>query len=308
MKLKLYKKRYCYRPTLLGITISLLLVLIIGRLLMPGIYKFLFLNKPIESKTMVLEGWVHTYALKDALKQYHDNHYENLIVTGIPITQYEYASDFNYTSQATVKALKHFGFTDTIYEAAIPTNIYKDRTYSTALLTKEIFEQHPDWDKSFNIYSMGVHSHRSLLLFETAFKSDYEIGIISHHDRAFIGEEWWKSSIGFRNISNESLALFYAKLFFHPEEEEYVKKIKTGKFIDNHQNARQDKHFMFIDTARSRFNKEEIEHHTSFKYFDVDETFYVNTKFTLDTTQVPFEMSTTTDRKPLFRVYGYFDF
>jgi len=308
MKLQLFKKYNCHRPTLLGFFLILVIIVIIGRLLMPSIYKFLFLNKPVTTNTMVLEGWVPTYALQDALKYYAENNYENLIVTGIPITQYEYASDFNYTSQATILALKHFGFTDTIYEAANPTNIYKDRTYTTAIITKEIFEKHPEWDKSFNVYSMGVHSNRSLVLFKKAFPDDYEIGMVAHSDRAFIGEEWWKSSIGFRNISNELLALTYAKLFFYPEEEEYLNKIDRGKFFDKHQIERQNKNFEFIDTLKSPFTKEEIEHHTGFKYFKIDEAHNIKTKFTTDTSHMPFEMATTTDRKPIYRIYGYLNF
>ncbi len=275
---------------------------------MPATYKFLFLREPIKTSTMVLEGWVPTYALLDALEYYEENNYKNLIVTGIPITQYEYASDFKYTSQATILALKHFGFSDTIYEAANPTNIYKDRTYCTALQTKEIFAQHPEWGKSFNVYSMGVHSRRSLLLFKKAYPNNFEIGIISHSDRAFIGEEWWKSSIGFRNVSNELLALTYSKFFFHPNEEEYKTRIEKGKFFDKNYNARIDKQFEFADTLRSPFNREEIKNHKSFKYFDIDEYYKIKAKFSVDTSHPSFEMSTTTKRKPIYRVYGYLDF
>lgn len=308
MKLRLYKKRSCYQPSFLGLVVGLLLILIAGRLLMPVVYKFLFLNQEVKTKTLVLEGWVHTYALKDAIDFFEENNYENLIVTGIPITQYEYASDFKYTSQATILAIKHFGYTDTIYEAANPTNIYKNRTYCTALQTKKIFAQHPEWDKSFNVYSMGVHSRRSLSLFKKAFPNNFNIGIIAHTDRAFIGEQWWKSSIGFRNISNELLALTYSKIFFYPEEKEYTNMIKEGEFFDKNFNARLDKQFEFTDTLRSPFNKEEIKHHQSFKYFEIDKCFNLKARFTVDTTHPVFEMPTTTERKPIYRIYGYFDF
>lgn len=279
-----------------------------GRLLMPMVYNFLFLNKAISTKTMVLEGWVPTYALQKVIKDYKYGEYENLIVTGIPITQYEYASEFNYTSQATIQALKHFGFTDTIYEADITTNIYKDRTYTTALVATKIFKQHPEWKKSFNIYSMGVHSRRSRLLFKKAFPDDYEIGIIAQSDRTFIGEKWWTSSIGFRNISNETLAYFYNLFFFHPKEIEYNKKLRSGFIKDNNENERRKKYYEFSDTLTSPFNKQEIENHKDFKYFDVDEDFYVETKFIVDTTHPPFEMPTTTKRRPIYRIYAHLNF
>lgn len=308
MKIRIIKKTHCYRPTFLGMVIFLILLLIIIRLSLPGFHSFLHKEKPVESKNMVLEGWVSTYALPDFIKFYKDNGYKNLIVTGIPMTQYEYASDFNYTSQATIQALKHYGFTDTIYEAAIPQNVYQDRTYSTAIIARSIIDQHPEWSKSFNIYSMGVHSRRTLLLFEKAFGKNYNIGIISHSDRTYIGNMWWRSSVGFRTVSNEVLAFFYAKFIFNPKKTEYMNRIEEGLFFDKHRIARAKKEFEFTDSLNSPFTKEEIQHHKGFNYFDIDETYKITAKFTVDTSNLPFEMPTTTERKPVYRIYGYLDF
>ena len=308
MKIRLYKKGTCYRPSLLGLVVLLLIIALGIRVLMPRAYTFLFINRPVETKTMVLEGWVPTYALQEALRYFNENNYENLIVTGIPITQYEYASDFKYTSKATKLALQHFGYTDTIYETANPTNIYRDRTYTTALITKQLFDEHPEWDRSFNVYSMGVHSHRSMVLFQKAFPDDFKIGVVAHADRAFIGDEWWKSSIGFRNVTNELLAITYAKLFFHPDEDAVKEKVSYGKFFDKNENARIDKHFEFSDTLRSPFTKEEIENFHGFTYFPVDQKYFVAASFVTDTTTPIFEMPTTTKRKPVYRIYGYLNF
>ncbi len=308
MKISLFKKKYCYRPTIPGAIIILGAILSLLRLSMPAMHSFLSLDKAVDSQTMILEGWVSSYALTDLIKYYEANNYKHLIVTGIPITQYEYASDFNYTSQATIQALNHFGFNDTIYEASIPTNIYQDRTYSTALTAKEIFEAHPGWDKSFNVYSMGVHSRRSLLLFKKAFGGDYKIGVISHSVRTYIGNKWWTSSVGFRTVTNEMLAYFYAGLFFYPDEKDYLTRIDRGKFFDKHRNERSKKQFEFTDTLTSPFNKEEISHHKKFNYFDISPRYVAKAKFSLDTSHAVFEMPTTTSRKPLYRIYGHLDF
>lgn len=308
MKFRIIKKTYCYRPTILGFIIFLIFILVIARLSLPRFHSFLYKENPIESGNMVLEGWVSTYALPDFVKHYKEKGYKNLIVTGIPMTQYEYASDYNYTSQATIQALIHYGFTDTIYEAAIPQNVYQDRTYSTAVVAKSIFEQHPEWGKSFNIYSMGVHSRRTALLFEKAFGKNYNIGIISHNDRTYIGNMWWRSSVGFRTVTNEILAFFYAKFIFSPKKAEYLNQIEEGLFYDKHRIERAKKEFEFTDTLKSPFTKEEISHHKGFNYFDIDENYKVMANFTIDTSTMPFQMPTTTERKPVYRIYGYLDF
>lgn len=83
---------------------------------------------------------------------------------------------------------------------------------------------------------------------------------------------------------------------------------QESNLFDKHSNARQEKQLEFTDTLITPFNKEEMQNHNSFKYFDIDEKYNVRTKFTIDTSHPAFEMSTTTDRKPIYRIYGYLNF
>ncbi len=163
-----FKRKTCWRPTFWGLILLLALLLVIGRMSMSWIYYYLAINKPIESKTLIIEGWVPTYALKEAVKLYHEDEYERLVVTGIPIVNFEFISPYRNTAEATILALRYYGITDSIYLANIPTNIFVDRTYNTALAAKQIFNEN-EWPKNFNIFSVGVHSKRSRFLFKKAF-------------------------------------------------------------------------------------------------------------------------------------------
>jgi hypothetical protein len=146
---------------------------------------------------------------------------------------------FHNTAEAAAALLKRDGFTDTIYQAAIPSTIYIDRTYNTAVATRMIFEKHPDWKKSFNIYSVGVHARRTHLMFERAFGDQYKIGMISEKDPTFDPEHWWRTSKGFRNVSNEFAAYVFVWAFFHPDYEVYRNKMIEGFHSD--QLKRQEK-------------------------------------------------------------------
>jgi uncharacterized protein (DUF1684 family) len=73
---------------------------------------------------------------------------------------------------------------------------------------------------------------------------------------------------------------------------------------------RESKTSEFTDSAVSRFNAEErksFELHGP-QYYPPDLTYRVKADFTVDTSYPVFQMPTTTERKPNYRIYGYLDF
>lgn len=307
MKYSLFKKTTCWRPTIIGWIILLVAFIALFRVSLDRVYSYLAINKPIESKTMIIEGYVPSYILKEAVKTYNEEKYERLIVTGIPIVNYEYVTSYHNTGEATILALKYFGITDTIYLANIPTNVYVDRTYHTAIACEQLFKDN-SWPKNFNIYSVGVHARRSRMMFREAFGSEYDIGVIAPRDRTFLPVGWWKSSKGFRNVSNEFVATTFVSFFFHPDYNSSLSRILTGKYIDTVYFEREDKLRSFRDSTTSRFNKEERSNFKGFKYYDPNPDYRVQSLFTVDTSSAPFGMKTSTDRVPTYRAYGYLDF
>jgi uncharacterized protein (DUF1684 family) len=85
------------------------------------------------------------------------------------------------------------------------------------------------------------------------------------------------------------------------DESEYISMIleERSKHVEN-----------ILDSATSRFNEEEREMFAKKApaYFDPDISYKVTAHFTVDTSFPVFQMPTTTDRKPNYRIYGYLDF
>ncbi len=306
-KFQLFRKRNCTRPTLLGWVVILLFIAIIFRLSLVGIYYFLAINKPVSSRTLVLEGFAPTYVVKDALIYYKENDFDRLIVTGIPIVNYEFIAPYRNTALATLTAIRKFGFEDTVYIADISTNIFIDRTYHTAVATEILFEEN-NWPRNFDIYSVGVHARRSRLMFRKAFDSNYDIGVIAHRDKTFDPNYWWKSSKGFRNVSNEFVATLYVMMFFHPDLDLSKANIELGSYIDRIVYSREDKYIAILDSTTSRFNAKERKDFHPLVYFDTDINYKVKAQFVVDTTIPEFGMKTSTSRTPVYRTYGYLDF
>lgn len=306
-KFQLFRKKNCTRPTLLGWVIILLFLAIIFRLSLVGIYYFLAINEPVKSKTLIIEGFVPTYAVKGALEYYKENGFERLILTGIPIVNYEFTAPYRTTALATLIAVRKFGFTDTVYIADIPTNIFTDRTYHTAVATRMLFDEN-NWPKNFDLYSVGVHARRSRMMFRKVFDSSYDIGVIAHKDRTFDPNHWWRNSKGFRNVSNEFVATLYVMMLFHPDYSISKGNIELGNYIDSIEYSRKDKYIKFLDSTSSRFNaKERVDFH-ELKYFKPDINYKINAQFVVDTSVPVFKMKTSTSRTPAYRTYGYLNF
>lgn len=237
-KFILFRKKKCWRPTLWGWLVLLAVVAILFRLWMGTVSTYLSEDNPVQAKTLVVEGWIEDEALSHALELYHREHYQHLIVTGLPITFRKDYLHFKNTAQAAVAQIKKEGFTDTVYQAVIPSTVYIDRTYNTAVATRRILEQHPEWGNAFNVYSVGVHARRSYLMFQRAFGEGYKIGIISEKDPTFDPKHWWRTSKGFRNVSNEFMAYVYVWAFFHPDYAVFEKQQEEGYRHDRLMNHR----------------------------------------------------------------------
>ncbi len=235
-KIPLFVKRNCWRPTFWGWLFIFVVIGLLFRVWMGTVCEYLTVNKPVPAKIMVIEGWVEDYALKEAMEYYKRNNYKHLIITGLPLKHWEDFVIFPNTARAAAAVLKTYGFKDSIYEAVIPPSVYIDRTYNTAVATRMLLSKHSDWGKSFNIFSVGVHSRRTLLMFKRAFGDTYKIGIIAATDRTFNPKRWWTTSKGFRNVSNEFVAYLFVWAFFHPDYVTYEKKLEEGYQLEKLKN------------------------------------------------------------------------
>jgi uncharacterized protein (DUF1684 family) len=92
---------------------------------------------------------------------------------------------------------------------------------------------------------------------------------------------------------------------------------ETGNQIERNDNyslnlikERVEKDLKLVDSTTSRFNAEERAMFTEkgLQYFEPDILYRVVAEFVTDTSAPVFQMPTTTERKPNYRVYGYLHF
>ena len=181
-------------------------------------YPFLALSRPVQSDVLVVEGWIHEYAIRAAISEFHSSRYDRLFTTGGPIEGYGgYVNDYNTAASVGAELLKKNGLPSDKIQM-VPCRISShDRTYSSAVALRDWFldHNHPIPD-SFNVLTEDLHARRSRLLFQKAFGSSVRVGVIGIPPRDYAADRWWRYSAGVKDLISEMAAYLYARLFFWP--------------------------------------------------------------------------------------------
>jgi hypothetical protein len=214
----LISKKERWGLTWFGRLMVLILILLAGFIYSQGIYSFLAQNKPVMADILVVEGFIPDYALMEAKEIFYRDNYRQMIITGkvrikgSQLDQYE--NDGLYSAATLVKT----GFEESkISVVALDKDIRKDRTYCSALAVKEWLIKNNPETASVNLLTIGCHARRSRMLFERAFDDSIDVGVIAVRNQLYDPGSWWRSSAGFREVTEETITWLYALLFFKPD-------------------------------------------------------------------------------------------
>ena len=214
MTLLFFKRRSCLVPTFRAWLLIGLSVLVLSGVAVRHVHSFLSVTDPVDADLLVIEGWAPDYALEAARSEFLKHHYAKLYVTGGPLERGALLSEYRTYAELGTAGLRKMGVE--VVQAVPSLKTRKDRTYLSALTLKEFFQKDGKVVKKINLISLGAHSRRSRMLFEQAFGSDTKVGIIAIEDQDYDATQWWKSSQGFRSVTDELIAYVYARLFFSP--------------------------------------------------------------------------------------------
>jgi hypothetical protein len=163
-----------------------------------------------------VEGWIPDNAIDEALTEFRANKYKYIITTGVSISDFKNIESNNTEAQIAKNKLLEKGIgKDSIY-AVSAKYTFTDRSYISAKALKLWMINKKVEQKSFNVFTYGPHSRRSLASFEKAFGKDYKIGIITALDSTHGADNWYKSFTGIRSMVEETIAWVYVRLFFYP--------------------------------------------------------------------------------------------
>jgi uncharacterized SAM-binding protein YcdF (DUF218 family) len=181
------------------------------------IHPFLAVTDRVDSRVLVVEGWVHEYAIDAAVTEFRTGSYMRVFTTGGPVSGLgHYVNDYQTTASVGADLLRKNGIPDESLQMVPSQVIGRDRTYSSAVALRDWFRGHNVSVRSINVLTEDAHARRTRLLFQEAFGKDVKVGIISIPDPDYDAKHWWRSSDGVREVIDEGIAYVYAKFFFWP--------------------------------------------------------------------------------------------
>jgi uncharacterized SAM-binding protein YcdF (DUF218 family) len=192
---------------------------LIAVLLLLNIQPFLAKTQRVNANVLVVEGWIHEYAIRAATEEFRTGSYQKIFTTGGPLVGTDgYTNDFNTSASVGAELFKKAGVSDEFIQMAPSHVAGRDRTYSSAVALRDWFREHNVAVRNINVLTEDAHARRTQLLFKKAFGSDVAVGIISVPDPDYDAKHWWRTSEGVREIVGESIAYIYARIFFHPSD------------------------------------------------------------------------------------------
>jgi uncharacterized SAM-binding protein YcdF (DUF218 family) len=182
-----------------------------------NVYPFLAVTYRADKGELVVEGWVHEYAIQAAAEEFRAGAYQRIFATGGPVAgSGGYINDQNTSASVGAGLLKKAGLPSELVQM-VPSHVSgRDRTYSAAVALRDWFRQHDMPVKSINIVTENVHARRTRLLFEKAMGPEVKVGVIAVVDPDYDPRYWWRYSEGVREVIGESVAYIYSRFFFYP--------------------------------------------------------------------------------------------
>ena len=209
-----FRKREFSVPTPTGFIIITAIAIAVLLYAFCSLNSFLSPFHPLNSKMIVVEGWNPDYAFEQIAKKFKGCDSITIIVTGGPLESGSYLKEYKTYAAVGAATFVALGIPDSLVKAVPAHKVIKDRTFTSAISLRSWLDSTNNHPQSFDLYTLGPHARRSALLFKTVFGKDVKIGIIPVTDKDFDPKHWWKSSQGFRTVTDEFIAYLYVKLVY----------------------------------------------------------------------------------------------
>jgi uncharacterized SAM-binding protein YcdF (DUF218 family) len=184
-----------------------------------GVHPFLAVTHRVDADALVVEGWIHEYAIRTAISEFQSGHYQRVFTTGGPVTGMGgYTNDYNTSASLGAGRLRAAGLSPEFVQM-VPSRVNeRDRTYSAAVALRNWFRERHVTVHSINVVTEDMHARRTRLLFQKAMGNHSAVGVIAVPNPDYDAGRWWRYSEGVRDVVSESAAYLYARLLFFPSD------------------------------------------------------------------------------------------
>ena len=200
-------------------------LLLVGAVALKGVYPFLAITHRVNANVLVVEGWIHEYAIRAAVKEFQSNHYQRVFTTGGPVGgSGGYINDFYTSASVGADLLKKWGIPGERLQMVPSRVMDRDRTYGSAVALRNWFRDHNMAVSGIDVVTQDLHARRTRLLFQKALGDQVAVGVIAIPNPDYDAKHWWRYSEGVKEVLSETASYVYARLLFYPSEPPRVEK------------------------------------------------------------------------------------
>jgi len=200
-----------------GRAILLALMLLVLCTLLVRVYPFLARTHRVDAHVLIVEGWVHEYAIRAAVEEFVSGSYQRVLTTGGPVEGAgRYVNDYQTSASVGAELLIKYGLPKEVVQMVPSRAMDRDRTYGSAVALRNWFQTEGSGVSSINVITENVHARRTQLLFQKALGRNSRVGIIAVMNPDYDAKRWWGYSQGVKDVASETIAYAYAKCCFWP--------------------------------------------------------------------------------------------
>jgi uncharacterized SAM-binding protein YcdF (DUF218 family) len=218
----IFTRKERWGPSWRGWLIVFVAVLLILYVFLFRIHPFLAVTHRANTNVLVVEGWIHEYAIRAGVEEFKKGSYQRVFTTGGPVEGTGgYINDYQTSASVGADLLTKSGLLDESVQMVPSRVMDRDRTYGSAVALRNWFREHNMRVRSLNVLTEDVHARRSQLLFSKALGPEISVGIIAVPNPDYDARRWWRYSEGVKDVISETAAYLYAKLLFYPSDSKH---------------------------------------------------------------------------------------
>lgn len=183
------------------------------------IHDFLAINDPVRANVLVVEGWAwESPAMQEAAEEFNRGGYDVMITVGALPNARESESMHENSAAHAAEQLMKFGVDDRAIEVLAVHNVDRHRTYASALAVKRWLANSKIDAVGINVFTLGAHARKSLVLFKRAFGGRVPVGVIAGTEDGYNPERWWLSIRGIYTVLRKTIGYLYAEWWPLPDD------------------------------------------------------------------------------------------
>jgi hypothetical protein len=184
-------------------------------------HDFLAIREPVLANVLVIEGWTwNSEAMQEAAEEFSRGRYDVVVTVGVLSEGHVSRRTQDNSAALAAERLRKLGVDEHAVEVIAVPNIQRHRTYASALAVKRWLAHWQTETVGVNVFTLGPHARKSLILFKRAFGESVPVGVIAGTDDRYNSQRWWLSLRGIYTVLWNTVGYLYAEWW--PLEDDHL--------------------------------------------------------------------------------------